>query len=76
MTHFHVWLSEIMKEKNVSAAQLSRALEISPSTISLWRSKDKKNRRQPDYDNLKVVISYFCKSKAAKKKALFSIFYN
>ena len=76
MFHFHIWLAEIMQAQNVSGAQLARALDISPSTVSLWKNKDAKNRRQPDYDNLKMVIDFFCKSKTAKQKALFSIFYN
>lgn len=75
MFRFHEWLSQIMKDNHVSAAQLARALDISPSTVSLWKNKDEKNRRHPDYDNLKLVINYFCKTKAEKKNALFNIFF-
>jgi len=48
-------LKELRKSRGITQAVLSKALNISPSTVGMWEQ----GRREPDYDNLKRIATYF-----------------
>lgn len=48
-------LKELRESKEMTQAELSKALKISPSTVGMWEQ----GRRQPDCEMLKRIADYF-----------------
>ena len=48
-------LKDLRKGKKMTQADLSRELNISPSSIGMWEQ----GRREPDLDNLSRIADFF-----------------
>ena len=48
-------LKKLRNQKELTQAELSTVLNVSPSTIGMWEQ----GRREPDYDYLKAIADYF-----------------
>jgi len=71
MKYFHLWLKYQQQEKKLTSSQLSKDLNVSKATITLWLQ----NKRKPDSTKLVSIINYFFSSKSKRRIALFEIFY-
>lgn len=48
-------LKALRQSRGITQAVLSKALNISPSTVGMWEQ----GRREPNYGNLKRIAAYF-----------------
>ena len=69
---FAQWLQGHLNENKLTAAALSRALQVSRVCVSQWLSED----RFPDRDSQKKIVKYFSKEdEETKKNLIVDLFY-